>query len=1148
LGDTDYVSADDHTLLNFDVADTLPTHVQVLLAYAVLTLTSESNTTPEDVGVWQAGKAWSNAATWNSYDGTHAWTTPGGDTTGDLSDTLSIGTNTDVGNQFYWDIDSAAEGWGDGQNNGLIFAPTDPSAATNRLGFATEADEDNSPYVAILYEPRMGAYPGAPYDSRQLSDGSSVRANIANGNLELSHTDVHVTGMHGLPLNIGRYYNNFSSDQTSFGLGWSMGGAADDALFLPFDDRNTIDYVDGTGNAEMFHTDVSGNWVDPAGGDAAIAMNDSSTWSSGTFTLTLPDQGLTKTYTKPENSLGVWAQLQSISNSQGDTISYSYGSDGRLDHIVDTRGGTTSLQYSAAGYVSAITDPRGAVYSYTQDSAGNLTAYTDPAGDTTTYAYDSYGDLTEIDTPDGSVLTPHYDAGGTNQLDSIETQPAAGTATTTTYDYTPPSGACPATAGWAQGTIDQGQSDARTFCTDDRSRLASSDPPSLMISGGLVSAADSDLTDDTYDLHAVATDSSPTNPNLGITSLAITVDGNPASGFPLTQDCPNGGCSLSTDWSFNTADYGSGTHTVTVTATDANGSTSSRSVSVAIAYQPTVALSGAAWDSPIQNSTTGTLALHVAATEPTSANSSGPTPGVVAIATTVNGQAYPNGPTAQQSCPQGTCSLSADGSIDLSDLNPGDNSVEVDVTDAAGAVTPTEWSIFVQGAEDADTQDAAAQSLEDEHGISASAAFSRLAIQDAAIPVLDNVEAAIGSSATGDEWFDDATGRLEIGVVSSANPPAGANVDNAKAILTQAGIQDSSDFVNVAFTTSQLEDTQATIDQDLSDLEDSGAIRTGIDPATNSVDLTEADDLTSAQDGVVADAISAAGGTTDGSPGLVPVVTTLESSNNVGVEPEACGFNRPRGEGSRNWVTCDPTLRGSVAINDAFENGGACTLGFPARGTGAQPNGVPNNRRVVLTAGHCLYYSELESIDNRLPKWYTYDAHGHRRLLRDTRGQFGYEFGNGETKGDWGFLEIADTDYWQPHSDIYAGSGRPDYAIARDGSVKKGETVCMTSGPPLATRAGGPSDATANKHQACGHVIDPDVSAEGPPAPDSHRPQHLVMTSITTTVSGSSGSPVYLNHTAFGLESGSTRDGHHYMVYQPIRSAEKASGTAVFGF
>jgi YD repeat-containing protein len=473
---TNYVSANDHTVVNFDIADNVPDHVQVLLAYATMTLNSETSTTPEDVGVWELADPWTNSASWTNYDGTHPWTTAGGDTTGAMEDHQRIGAETDPGNGFYWDIDRSTQGWVDGnppRSFGLMFAPTDPSSASNRLGFGKEGDANgNDPYISILYEPRMGDYPGSRYDPTYLTDGSALGVNVANGDLQLSNQDLSLPGQNGFDLNIGRYYNSLSTDQTSFGLGWSMGPGFDSALYVPSDARNTIAYLDGTGSAETFHTDVDGNWVMPAGVNASITMDDDNTWGASSITLNFPQQGISETFAKPGSSLNVWARLTSISDLTGDTIHYYYNAAGQLDHAVDTHGDTTSFDYSPAGYISKITTPAGATASYVQDDNGHLTSYTNAAGGTTQYGYDSFGNLTQITAADGTVTKISYDP-DTNGATSVTQLASASDTTgpTSTYQYSAPSGTCAASPGWTQTMIDEASGEHATFCGDDLSRV-----------------------------------------------------------------------------------------------------------------------------------------------------------------------------------------------------------------------------------------------------------------------------------------------------------------------------------------------------------------------------------------------------------------------------------------------------------------------------------------------------------------------------------------------------------------------------------------------------------------------------------------------------------------------------------------------------
>jgi RHS repeat-associated protein len=488
-GPYDSVGPDDHTIMNFDVSDSIPAHVRVLQAYVGLALTGESSTTATDnVGVWQVKEAWTSSANWNTYDGSTAWTTPGGDTTGPEMD-FNTGVGASSINEsdppvYWWDIDAAMQQWVDGnqsQINGLLFKST---SGTNTLQFGNQAAATTLPQpdIRVYWEPRMGTYSGAQYDTQQLTDKTTAGVNVATGNLMLANQDLDLVGVAGMDVNVDRYYNSLDNgDQDSFGYNWSMGTGADTYLVIPSDGDNTIDYFDGTGDSELLYSDPkSGQWIAPPGSDVSVSMNASSTWDASQITLFFRHSGITETFSTQADAGNKYGQLQSVKDRNGNTLAYTYNSsNGQLDSIKDSYGNTTTINWGTNGYVHTIVDPAGRTYTYQQNSSGELSSYTDPDNHTTTYSYDpSSGKLDKIVTGAGNVTTIGYYAassvGDLSQVETIERYVKAtdSSGPTRSYSYGTPTSSC---SGMPAGSVQTTETDENahtiTYCTDDLSRI-----------------------------------------------------------------------------------------------------------------------------------------------------------------------------------------------------------------------------------------------------------------------------------------------------------------------------------------------------------------------------------------------------------------------------------------------------------------------------------------------------------------------------------------------------------------------------------------------------------------------------------------------------------------------------------------------------
>ncbi len=124
--------------------------------------------------------------------------------------------------------------------------------------------------------------------------------------------------------------------------------------------------------------------------------------------LTDPSAG-TITYTY--NARG---QILTQTNARGQTTTFSYHNDGRLNTIISPEG-TTTYSYNGNKQLTGISSPGSVVRSFTYDNYGRInTAAEIISGSnfSTTFTYDSYGRLNTRTHPSGIVETLNYNSNG----------------------------------------------------------------------------------------------------------------------------------------------------------------------------------------------------------------------------------------------------------------------------------------------------------------------------------------------------------------------------------------------------------------------------------------------------------------------------------------------------------------------------------------------------------------------------------------------------------------------------------------------------------------------------------------------------------------------------------------------------------------
>jgi YD repeat-containing protein len=156
--------------------------------------------------------------------------------------------------------------------------------------------------------------------------------------------------------------------------------------------------VNGLGRVDRYTLNTNGTFISPAGFYTQIRRE-----LDGKFTES-DRHGNTNVYSAT-NSLSI-AKLASISDRNGNQMTFQYSTNAQLTNVVDTLGRSIAYSYDSWGRLTSVTDFAGRTLSFAYDSNGNLVAETSPAvtgtpngndfpsGKTTLYTYSSGFSLT----------------------------------------------------------------------------------------------------------------------------------------------------------------------------------------------------------------------------------------------------------------------------------------------------------------------------------------------------------------------------------------------------------------------------------------------------------------------------------------------------------------------------------------------------------------------------------------------------------------------------------------------------------------------------------------------------------------------------------------------------------------------------------
>ena len=249
--------------------------------------------------------------------------------------------------------------------------------------------------------------------------GSVAGVNTGNGN---KTTVVPITGWTmrgGMGVSCALYHNSQGPNNVAWGNKWTPSYFT----YLSASGSNLVIHWD-SGLSYMFTSNPDGSWTAP------IGILDTLTYSSGTFTLTTPDQTVYTFAFAPGN-----AYLSSVADMDGNTLSIGHNADTTISFVKDCTGRTLTYNYSG-GLLYSVTDPLGRIFAmfYT---GSDLTQVNTPILGGNYYAltvigYDGNHNINSLKSTRGFASTFGYDTAPLPRL--IWAKDSLGNQTTFTYN------------------------------------------------------------------------------------------------------------------------------------------------------------------------------------------------------------------------------------------------------------------------------------------------------------------------------------------------------------------------------------------------------------------------------------------------------------------------------------------------------------------------------------------------------------------------------------------------------------------------------------------------------------------------------------------------------------------------------------------
>ncbi len=401
-------------MLQFNLSS-IPRDANVLDSRLALWFKADSTSSPIQIEANALTRSFTQAATWNKYDGTNAWTVPGGDFAATLSGKQTI---LDSYKNYWvnWGFAPLVQRWiqEPASNHGVLLkARNETVSGYDEFLRVNNSEKTDEPNLEIAYAPRTGVNEGDIVLGDELAAGGEVAVNAANGNLLVNSPDVNYQG-EGYETRLTRHYNSQDENQTgnSFGSGWVLNTGNNTLLYPASWDRSYAFHEPGGGWTRFDPTPPANSIENQAGlkytaqpglNAGLVAHED------GTRTLTFNDTGTEWLFDKSANG---FPQKIVEHTGLGNTLSLGY-TESRLTRLTDTHGHELTITIDPMSHhATKIQNSNGEHWEYAYNTSHQLSTYKDSEGHEAKYGYTSTsGVVKEITDANGThVIT--YDTKG----------------------------------------------------------------------------------------------------------------------------------------------------------------------------------------------------------------------------------------------------------------------------------------------------------------------------------------------------------------------------------------------------------------------------------------------------------------------------------------------------------------------------------------------------------------------------------------------------------------------------------------------------------------------------------------------------------------------------------------------------------------